>query len=163
MIPSVVIGADGLASLKMSRLGEGTEAPAFSLPTLDGQHIDIQSFAGKVVLVNFWATWCGPCKDEMPALEQLHRQFNGPDFTVVAITTDLQRDGIKLFMHHTGVTFPNLLDESKDVSAAYMIRGLPTSVLVGKDGKVIGRVVGPRQWDGPNAVALIKSLMDKNP
>jgi thiol-disulfide isomerase/thioredoxin len=148
-----------LAVLKISQAGAGTEAPAFTLRQLDGSVIRSQDLAGKVMLLNFWATWCGPCKEEMPSLDRLRQQFDPREFVLLAVTADLQRDGIKAFMKQGGLGMPVLLDEDKEVSAAFTVRGLPTTVLIGKDGKVVGRAVGPRAWDSPEAVALVSSLV----
>jgi thiol-disulfide isomerase/thioredoxin len=133
--------------------------PPFSLTTLDGRSVHSKDLKGKVVLLNFWATWCGPCKEEMPSLERLRRQFTPQEFALLTVTTDLQREGIKLFLSHLGLGLPVLLDEDKETSAAFMVRGLPTTVLIGQDGTVIGRAVGPRDWDSPDAIALVASLL----
>lgn len=148
--------------LKLSRSGSGTAMPVFSLTALDGQTVHSKDLRGKVVVLNFWATWCGPCKEEMPALERLRRQFDRKGVVFYTITTDLQRDGIKAFLGHLGLGLPVLLDEDKDVSSAFLVRGLPTTVLIGRDGKLVGRAVGPRAWDGPEAVALIQTLLKES-
>jgi thiol-disulfide isomerase/thioredoxin len=145
--------------LKLSRSGSGTVMPAFSLTALDGRVIRSEHLRGKIVLLNFWATWCGPCKDEMPALDRLQRHFDPKDFVLLTVTTELHREGIRTFMKHLGLGVPVLLDEDREVSGSFMIRGLPTTVLIGKDGKVVGRAVGPRAWDSPEAVALVRSLL----
>ena len=152
--------ADPFAALKVSRAGLGTSAPAFMLKTVEGREVSSKDLAGKAVLLNFWATWCGPCKDEMPALERLRRQFDPNAFVILAVTTDIQRTGIKAFVHQLGLGFPVLLDEDRDVSAAFTVRGLPTTVLIGKDGKLVGRAAGPREWDSPQAVELIRSMVE---
>ncbi|MEW6543444.1 MAG: TlpA disulfide reductase family protein [Nitrospirota bacterium] len=150
---------DPLVALKISRAGAGVETPAFSLNQLDGSVVRSQDLAGKVLLLNFWATWCGPCKEEMPSLDRLRRQFDPREFVLLAVTADRQRDGIKAFLKHLGLDIPVLFDEGQEVSAAFMVRGLPTTVLIGKDGKTVGRAVGPRAWDSPEAVALVSSLV----
>ncbi len=152
--------SDPIEVLKISRTASGSEAPAFSLPQLDGPIVDSKDLRGKVVVLNFWATWCGPCKDEMPALERLRRQFDQKDVAFYTVTTDLQREGIKAFLHHLGLGLPVLLDEDKDASSAFLVRGLPTTVLIGRDGKLVGRAVGPRAWDSPEAVALVRALAE---
>lgn len=154
------VAADPFSALKLSQPAAGTKAPSFKLSSLDGQEISSQMLGGKVVLLNFWATWCGPCKDEMPSLQRLQQQFDPRQFLVIAVTTDLQPAGILNFTRQTGLTFPILLDEEKEVSSAFLVRGLPTTVLIGKDGTLIGRAVGPRLWDSPEAVALIKGLVE---
>lgn len=151
---------DPMAALKISRMGAGTDMPAFTLRALDGHPVASSELKGKVVLLNFWATWCGPCKDEMPSLERLRKQFDQSEVVLLSVTTDHQRDGIQAFMQHLGLALPVLLDEDQEVSGSFMVRGLPTTFLVGKDGKLIGRAVGPRAWDSPEAVALVTRLKE---
>jgi thiol-disulfide isomerase/thioredoxin len=153
--------SDPFAALKLSRLGAGTEAPPFALPALgEPDPLRSEDLLGKVVLLNFWATWCGPCKEEMPALQRLQQHFSSKPFAVVAVTADLQPAAIRAFLTQVGATFPNALDEHQDVSRAYWIRGLPTTVIIDRQGRVVGRAVGPRAWDGPDAAALIERLLD---
>lgn len=165
VVPSALAEAvrDPIEVLKISRTASGSEAPDFSLTQLDGQEVQSKDLRGKVVVLNFWATWCGPCKEEMPALDRLRRQFDQKDVAFYTITTDLQRDGIKAFMDRLGLGLPVLLDEDKDVSSAFLVRGLPTTVLIGRDGNLVGRAVGPRAWDSPEAVALVRALTEPVP
>lgn len=136
-----------------------TPAPSFALPPLEGRSLASGSLRGKVILINFWATWCGPCKEEMPALQRLRHTFSSDEFVLLAITTDHQREAITEFVKALGLSFPILLDETKDVSAAFGVRGLPTTVLISKNGQVLGRAVGSRDWDSQEAIALIRSVM----
>jgi len=131
----------------------------FELPPLDGPLVDPGALQGKVVVVNFWATWCGPCKEEMPSLERLQRTFAPSQVQVVAITTDQQEQAMRAFAKSLGLSFPILLDQSKDVSAAFGVRGLPTTIIIGPDGRIRGRAVGPRQWDGEASVTLLRSFL----
>lgn len=99
----------------------------------------------------------------MPALQRLKRRFTPDEFELLAITTDEQRDAIKGFVRSLGLTFPVLMDDTKDVSAAFGVRGLPTTVLIGKDGRILARAVGPRAWDNPDSVALIRGMVEARP
>lgn len=135
-------------------------APIFRLMSLDGTAVDSMQLRGKVLLLNFWATWCGPCKEEMPALERLKSIFANKEFELLAVTADQQRDGIRKYVAALGLHFPVLMDEGKEVSAAFGVRGLPTTVLIDKKGRMAALAVGPRQWDGPESVTLIQTLMD---
>lgn len=149
---------DAFAAMKIIRSKAVTEAPSFHLKTLDGQEVDSSGLRGKVVLLNFWATWCGPCKEEMPSLDRLRRLLDPRRFAVLTVTTDRQQEGIRLFLTGLGVGLPVLFDEDQEVSRSFMVRGLPTTVLINQDGTLAGRAVGPRAWDSPEAVAVLKSL-----
>ncbi len=167
LILSVIIGLiaapafadDRLAPLKVGRVAPGTVAAPFDLKSLDGLPVQLAQLKGKVVVVNFWATWCGPCKEEMPAFERLRQQLDPERFVLLTITTDLQREGIKHFLTNLHVQLPVLFDEDQDVSHAYLVRALPTTVFIDQQGTLIGRAVGPREWDAPTAVRALQSLM----
>jgi peroxiredoxin len=153
-------GADLYAAAGVQPVRNAASAPEFALQTLEGRPLESSSLRGKVVVLNFWATWCGPCKEEMPALQRLKQHFKTEEFELLAITTDPQREAIKGFVQSLGLAFPVLLDEAKDVSATFGVRGLPTTVLIGKDGRVLARAVGPRAWDSPESVALIRRMVE---
>ncbi|ODT43683.1 MAG: hypothetical protein ABS70_07400 [Nitrospira sp. SCN 59-13] len=150
---------DRLASLKVGRVASGTPAAPFELRSLDGASVELAHLKGKVVVVNFWATWCGPCKEEMPAFERLRQQLDPERFVLLTITTDLQREGIRQFLTNLHVQLPVLFDEDQAVSQAYLVRALPTTVFIDPQGMLIGRAVGPRDWDAPSAVQALQSLM----
>ena len=150
---------DPLAVLKIGRVGTGTVATPFALTALDGSPVQLADLKGKVVVINFWATWCGPCKEEMPALGRLRQQLDPDRFALLTITTDLQREGIAQFLANMKVQVPVLFDEDQDVSHAYLVRALPTTVFIDPQGTLIGRAVGPRDWDAPHAVRAVQSLM----
>lgn len=150
---------DRLGALKLGRAAPGTMAAPFELKSLDGPSIELAHLKGKVVVVNFWATWCGPCKEEMPAFERLRQQLDPERFTLLTITTDLQREGIRQFLANLHVRLPVLFDEDQAVSQAYLVRALPTTVVIDQQGMLIGRAVGPRDWDAPTAVKALQSLV----
>jgi thiol-disulfide isomerase/thioredoxin len=154
------LAGDPFVSLKMSRLPAGSMAAPFELTTLDGKVMKSSELAGKVVLVNFWATWCGPCKEEMPSLARLQKQLDPAHFALLTVTTDLQRQGIAHFLSQLRVSLPVLFDEDQEVSRSFMVRGLPTTVLIARNGALVGRAVGPRAWDSPEALALMRQAME---
>jgi len=156
-----VLADDPFVLLKMSRLPGGTMAAPFELTALDGTVVKSGELAGKVVLVNFWATWCGPCKEEMPSLAHLQKQLDPASYTVMTITTDPQRQGISRFLSQLGISLPVLFDEDQDVSRSFMVRGLPTTVVIARDGRLVGRVIGPRVWDSPEAIAVMRQVMER--
>ena len=167
ILAAVVVGmttghawaGDPFTTLKIARVAAGTAATAFELQSLDGTLVRLSDMKGKVVIVNFWATWCGPCKDEMPAFERLRQKLDPERFALLTVTTDLQRNGIKQFLANLHVQLPVLFDEQQDVSQAYLVRALPTTVLIDRQGTLVGRAVGPREWDAPQTVRLLQDMM----
>jgi peroxiredoxin len=142
-------------------LNRGSPAPAFELPRLDGgPRVTLSELRGKVVLVNFWATWCKPCEDEMPAMEELYRSLGAPDFELVAISVDDDRAAVEAFQRTLGLSFPILLDPAKKVSTAYQTFRFPESFLIGRDGIVVERYIGPKEWAAPAYVTRLRRLLD---
>ena len=136
-------------------------APDFSLPDMDGKIHKLSDYRGKVVLLNFWATWCPPCRREMPSMENLHQELKDKPFQVLAC--DQEEDGDTVFAF-TGQldpapTFPLLLDSKSAVSKSFDVRGLPTTFLVDKMGNIAYRAVGGREFGHPAIRALIEELM----
>lgn len=125
----------------------GQEAPGFTLPGLDGGSVSLADLRGKVVLLNFWATWCKPCEDEMPAMQRLHAALAGTDFRLLAVSTDEERAPVEAFRERLGLTFPILLDPGKTVAESYQTYRFPESYLIGRDGRILARYIGPRDWD----------------
>lgn len=157
--PACAASTEQYGAAGIQQVRSRPEAPPFQLRTVDGGSVDSAGLQGKVVLVNFWATWCKPCKDEMPAMQRLQQQVGHRDFVLLAITTDSQREAIAEFARTLGLSFPLLLDESKETSGAFGVRGLPTSILIGRDGRIVGKAVGPRPWDETPAVTLVRELL----
>ena len=152
--------SDPFAALRVTRISTGSPIAEFDLRALDGRTVRSKELTGKVVLLNFWATWCGPCKEEMPSLARLQSQFDPAQFQVVTVTADMHPQGIKQFLDHRGIRLPVLFDEHEDVSRSFMVRGLPTTVLITQDGRAIGRAVGPRAWDSEESVALVRHVLE---
>jgi thiol-disulfide isomerase/thioredoxin len=152
---------DPFAALRITRMTSGAAITAFNLKGLDGETLRSQDLAGKVVLMNFWATWCGPCKEEMPSLARLQTQFDPLQVRVVTVTTDMYPQGIRQFLDHLGVRLPVLFDEDQELSRSFMVRGLPTTVLISQEGQAVGRAVGPRPWDSQESIALIRQVLEE--
>ena len=141
-------------------VGRGVRAPAFELPRAGGgPPLSAAELRGKVVLVNFWATWCKPCEDEMPAMERLYRKLRGSDFELVAISVDEDAAAVDTFVKRLGLSFPILLDPSKDIASAYQTYRFPESLLVGRDGVVLERYIGSKEWDADAYVDRIRRLL----
>ncbi len=123
---------------------KGHPAPDFALPTLDGKTVRLSDFKGKPVLVNFWATWCGPCRSEFPDFQKAAVD-NAGTLVIIGInnTTTDQKDQIPAFLDEFGVTYPIVLDETGDTAKAYNILGLPTSIFIDRNGNVNEIFTGP--------------------
>ncbi|WP_169338748.1 redoxin domain-containing protein [Heyndrickxia acidiproducens] len=121
-------------------LVKGTAAPGFSLQGLNQKTIRLSDFKGKKVLLNFWATWCPPCKKEMPMLEQFYKKHQS-EFTVIAVNLDTGAD-VKRFAKNYGLTFPVLLDKNQETSHAYNVMALPTTYLLDENGKILDIQIG---------------------
>ena len=117
-----------------------------------------------MVFLNFWATWCIPCREEMPALERLHQTYHqSQDFAVISIDYKESAEQVKAFFQKHALTFPALLDQSGSVSRDYLVSGMPTTYLIGRDGMLLARGVGGRDWTRAEALALIKALVKPAP
>jgi peroxiredoxin len=157
--PSTELG--GLfAALGIRRPAEASEAPDFTLTGLEGRSARLRDFRGKLVLLNFWATWCAPCLHEMPSMERLYQTFKHTDFVLLAVSMDRQGEEVaRPFVDQLKLTFPVLLDRTSEVGHRYGVRGLPTTYLIDLDGRLIGAVIGAREWYRTEAKALIAGLL----
>ncbi len=113
----------------------GATAPDFTLLNLDGQPVSLSEFRGRLVLINFWATWCGPCEIEMPAIQAVYEMHQEEGFVVLAVAVDDSAKNVRRFINERGLTFQTLMDDG-NVSRAYRVFGLPASFFVGADGKI---------------------------
>src|SRR5260370_2086446 len=111
-------------------------APAFTLSTLAGQASGLSAYKGQVVMVNFWATWCGPCQQEMPLLDQMYKKYKPAGFTLIGVNVDREAPAVKELMARKPVSFPVLLDPANQVSKAYHVREMPTSVFIDRNGDI---------------------------
>jgi thiol-disulfide isomerase/thioredoxin len=131
----------------------------FSLPTTQGGSGNLASLKGKVVFLNFWATWCGPCRAEMPSMEVLYNRFRDDGLEILAVNCMEKEQEVVEFMREYGLSFPAALDGDGKVSGAYGIQAIPTSYLIDRDGKIIMRLVGSIDWDKQEIHAAFKSLL----
>lgn len=133
----------------------------FPFETADGRQVTLETFAGKAVLLNVWATWCPPCRKEMPSLDRLQSLKGGPDFQVVALSIDKGgAQQVKPFFDEIGIERLEMFLDRPGVSMQVLrIVGLPTTLLLGKDGRELARWVGPKEWDEPGTIEEIETLL----
>ena len=138
----------------------GSPAPDFQLIDLQGNWQALPDYHGKVVLLNFWATWCGPCRVEMPSMERVYQDLKGEGFAILAISSDPQGSIVtRPFVASQGLTFPILHDSDYRVSGSYGVRTLPMSFLIDRNGTLTQRVFGARDWNSAEARELIRGLL----
>ncbi len=118
-------------------------APDFTLQTLDGESVSLSDYRGKLVMINFWASWCPPCNSEMPDLQRYYEQHQDEDFIILGVNYQDTPDKVQAFIEKYGVTFPILLDSDGRVANLFGVQGLPTSFFVDKEGNVLGYQPGP--------------------
>ncbi|HET7296251.1 MAG TPA: TlpA disulfide reductase family protein [Gemmatimonadales bacterium] len=141
----------------------GSSAPPFRAKDLaTGRAVTLADYRGKVVLLNVWATWCAPCRVEMPSMERLYRRLGGPDFRVVAVSIDEEGDSVvTAFARELGLTFDILHDATAAIKLDYQATGVPESWVINRDGVIIKKVIGASEWDGPVNETLIRRLIDE--
>jgi peroxiredoxin len=149
-----------LAGNKGYALKAGSGAPAFRLPALAGGETALLSLRGKVVVLNFWATWCPPCVAEMPSLERLHRALAGEGLAVVTVSTDENEADLRRFVSEHGLTLPVLRDPGGRVAAdEYHATGYPETFVIDRSGILLQHTVGPAEWDSPQALTYFRGLL----
>jgi peroxiredoxin len=131
----------------------------FTLPLLDGENTSLSAYKGKVVLLNFWATWCSPCQAEMPSMEILYQRFKNDGLEILAVDGGEGDATVRRFIRNGGYTFPVLMDRNGRVNSAYGIRAIPTSFIIDREGKILGRVVGSIRWDNSRIINAFDALL----
>jgi peroxiredoxin len=137
-------------------------APDFALPSLAGSTVHLSDHRGRVVLLNFWATWCPPCRAEMSSMEKLYQAYRDRGLVILAVSTDQTgRSVVESFVRERGVTFPVLLDPEEEIFAEYGGRGLPTSFFVDGRGRIVSTEVGAQDWNGTAARRIVETLLNE--
>lgn len=139
----------------------GAEAPAYAAETLDGERASLALLRGRPVLLNVWATWCHPCRTEIPALEQLHKTYGPQGLHVVGVSIDQgdQEQGIREFLQEFGASYPIWLDPDGEITTAYSTIGVPNTFLIGPDGTLLWKHVGPVTADNVELRGLIEKSL----
>ena len=148
-----------LKALNLSGYPSVMQPPDFSGLTADGQKVSLAGLRGRVALLNFWATWCLECRPEMPMFERLHREFSAQGLAVVGVNAREGTATIREYAKELGLTFPLILDPKGAINAAYGVIGLPTTFLIGRDGRPVALAIGPREWASTPARAIIQALL----
>ena len=152
-----------MEELGIVRFEEKIKTQNFMLKRLDGNEVSLKDYRGKIVLLNFWATWCLPCLVEMPSMERLYNEFKDKGFTILAIDMQEDADSVSVFKEKYKLNFPILLDSDGSVGQFYGVRAIPTTYLVDREGYLIGSALGARDWASESAFMLINQLLKISP
>lgn len=143
---------------------DNIKAPDFLLAGLNVKTVQLSALKGNVILLNFWATWCGPCRDEMPSMEALYQHYREKDFILLAVSVD---DGspepTRKFIQNNRYRFPVLLDPAGKTLDLFEINKIPATLIIDKKGRITGRAIGPRDWSRPEVFSLIDQMLDERP
>ena len=144
----------------LQAMKEVAPTPEINLATPDGKKLSLKDFRGKIVLLNFWASWCVPCREEMPAMEKLYQEFKDKNFVILAVAVkDRKQDAVD-FAKELKITYPIALDPDAKVGQEYGAWGLPATYIIGPKGEGLARGWGPAEWYGNGARKLIRDLVD---
>jgi peroxiredoxin len=169
----VVFAWLGKGSLQPVMAGE--PAPEFTVTNLAGEPVHLSDYRGKVILLNVWATWCAPCREEMPSMERLYHQVRampgGEDFEILAVSVDaslekpdalgrgVKNGDLEAFARELGLTFPIVHNESGHLQSLFQTTGVPESFIVDRDGVIFYKYAGPTEWDKPQYLEMIRRLL----
>jgi peroxiredoxin len=145
---------------KSTKVAVGETAPDFTLQNMQGETVTLSDLRGQVVLVNFWATWCPPCRQEMPSMEELYQHFEGKEFEMLAINVEGRNgpEAVADFLKDKTHSFPILFDEDAQVQRQYKVFKYPETFVVNRDGTVVEHVVGAIDWMQPSVVKYLENL-----
>lgn len=145
-------------------LVEGRRFPVLTLTNFDGSRESLEQYHGKLVVLNVWATWCAPCRQELPGLERLHRRLDPARFAVVGLSVDSEHDIAQEYLLERGITFKSYLDVDAAVASRLLeIRAYPDTFIIAPDGVLLRRIVGERDWDRPEIAEILQAAAAGNP
>jgi peroxiredoxin len=148
-----------MTSFNAHAVGVQDAAPDFTLKSLEGSNLRLEEYRGQVVLINFWASWCGPCRQEMPLLDRLHHRYEDTGFAVLGVNVEGEVEPAQDIVDKTNVTFPILIDEAQKVSELYNLQAMPSTVVVDRDGVVRYIHLGYKPGDEAKYVEVVKKLI----
>ena len=146
-------------SLTANAVGIKDAAPDFTLKSLEGENLRLKEYQGQVVLINFWASWCGPCRQEMPLLDRIHQRYQDAGFAVLGINVEGEIEPAERIAKKTKVTFPILIDEGQRVSETYNLEAMPSTIVVDRDGVVRYIHRGYKPGDEAKYLEVVKQLI----
>ncbi len=160
LVALAIVAAAARAEALLTAVEGTPPAPEFALPDLDGRTVRLADLRGKVVVINFWATWCAPCREEMPSMHRLWQQLRANSFELAAINVGETPEQVRSFLsaldHPIG--FPIVLDEEGTTVRDFSVKGFPTTFVIDKSGRLVFEAVGRRDWESPEIVETLKGL-----
>jgi peroxiredoxin len=153
--------SDVFLRLNAEELNPPPPAPEFRLKDINGKSLSLRDYRGKVVLLNFWATWCPSCKFEMPSMDAFHKELGDKGLVVLAVNVRESVDEVKAFFQEHRLSFPALLDEDGDVFERFNVWSLPTTFIIGKKGELLGKVIGYRDWGSDQTIGVLQRLSEE--
>lgn len=158
-VPLPGVAADPFAVLDLIRLSRPTPAPDFTVPRLGSGSVGLTELRGQLAFLNFWATWCLPCKEEMPSMERLYQRYKSRGLVVLGMSVDRNGPAVAPFVKRLGLTFPIGLDPDMVVADRYRVRALPSTFLIARKGNTVAVAFGAREWDSQAAREVIEVLL----
>lgn len=151
---------DLFETLQIGRFDQPVEVPNFTLPVIGGEEANLKDYPGKLILLNFWATWCPYCRTERGALQTTYEKYQEKGFLVLSVSIDRgEPETVQKFIEDHRITFPNFHDQASKVASEFGVRGVPSTIFIDASGKAIGGVIGPRAWDSAEMHQLIEDLL----
>jgi peroxiredoxin len=147
------------SSLGIQRINPPQKPEDFTLKTLEGKGVSLKDYGGKIIFLNFWATWCGPCRAEMPSMEKLWQEFKKEEFIILAIDIQEESKLVSSFIEERNLSFPVLLDGKGNVARSYGVRGILITFFLNPKGEIIGKAIGARDWASEESFRLIRQLL----
>jgi thiol-disulfide isomerase/thioredoxin len=156
------ISPDAIRAFQEARvplLRQSVDSRNFTLPLLDGENTSLSAYRGKVVILNFWATWCPPCRAEMPYMEILYQRFKNSGLEILAVDGGEDDATIRQYIRNSNYSFPVLMDRNGRVNSVYGIEAIPTSFIIDREGKILGRIVGSIRWDTSGIINAFDAIL----